>query len=62
MAWVDSITNSIDMNLKQSEIVEDRAARCASVPRVAKSQTGLSDCIIKKRNPQEVRQKKIKLR
>ena len=27
MAWVDSITNSMDMNLKQSEIVEDRAAR-----------------------------------
>ena len=44
MRWLDSITNSMEMNLsKFLEIVEDRGAWCASVYRVTKSQTQLSN-------------------
>ena len=44
MRWWDSITNSMEMNLsKFLEIVEDRGAWCASVYRVTKSQTQLSN-------------------
>ena len=38
MKWLDSITNSVDMNLsKLGEIVEDRGARHATVHEVTKS-------------------------
>ena len=40
MRWLDSIINSIDVNLsKLREIVEDRGATCAAVHGVAKNQT-----------------------
>ena len=44
MRLLDSITDSVDMNLsKLGEIVEDRGVWCAVVHGVAKSQTWLSD-------------------
>ena len=45
MRWLDSIINSMDMNLSklQEEIVEDRRAWCAKVNAVAKCWTLLSD-------------------
>ena len=40
MKWLDSITNSMDMNLsKRQEIMEDRGAWCAIVCGVTKCQT-----------------------
>ena len=43
MRWLDSITDSVDMNLsKLSEIVKNREAWHAAVHGVSKSQTQLS--------------------
>ena len=44
MKWLDSITNSMAMNLsKLQETAKDREARCAADHRVAKSRIQLSD-------------------
>ena len=40
MRWLDSITDSMEMNLsKFQEIVKDEGAWCAAVHEVAKNQT-----------------------
>ena len=44
MRWLDSITDSVDMNLnKFQEIVEDGGASCDTIHGVAQSWTQLSD-------------------
>ena len=44
MRWLDSITDSMDMNLsKLQETVKDRGARRAAVLGVTKSQTQFSN-------------------
>ena len=44
MKWLDSITNSINMNLsKLQEIVKDKEAWHATIQGVAKSQTQFSN-------------------
>ena len=44
MIWLNSITNSMDMNLsKLQEIVKDRGACCAAVHGVTEGHMQLSD-------------------
>ena len=44
MRWLDSVTNTMDMNLgKLQEMVRDREACYAAVHGMAKSQTGLGN-------------------
>ena len=44
MRWLDSISNSVNMNLsKLREIVEDKGAWWVTVHRITKSQTQLTD-------------------
>ena len=58
MRWLDSITDSMDMNLsKLQERVKDRGAWCAVVHGVIKSWTSLSDSmmIMMRRRQQRMR-------
>ena len=44
MTWLDSITDSMDMNLDELwKIVEDRGAWCATVHGITKGKTQLSE-------------------
>ena len=43
MRWLDSITDSMNVNLRELWVIVDRRACCAAVHWVAKSWTGLSN-------------------
>ena len=43
MRWLDTITDSMNMNLSKLEIVKDRETWGAAVPGVTKSQTQLNN-------------------